>query len=416
NREKQAAFDKKANRVSREYCVDRYLRGVHRTEHPLEPIVETLRADLPPRPDSDEYSLYTFGGPSALREFKLKDLLPNTKFALQWDCLADLSEREITTEDVEADLKARREQIERKVLEWRADVERKLVDNFESGVKVANEDVVLTVKGSTELTENIARDLRVLLRADTVFKFDPSQSHTSESWHRLDRENSPYYYPNMVTMLYEDFYESTDSSADSLVGRDIDLAGFQRNTEVEKIVKLLLKDLGMSDATRVELRVMQSRFVCGRCIDQAPKTWDDIVTHYIKAPEIWEENKDSQGIYLVRHPVVYRDVHEFESTINHKPLIRLVTKEEAHSMRMLSSINPPTWPNCLLCRGTGRGCCRSAPEDMMIHLQDVHSVASPVEGVHYGVADHEFLCEEWCKKWDAFFDSQASGCTFPTAS
>ncbi|KAG8744071.1 hypothetical protein FRC10_010856 [Ceratobasidium sp. 414] len=371
NREKQAAFDKKANRVSRRYCVDRYLEGMQRLEHPLEPIAETLRAELPPRSDSDEFDFSNLGGPGELHEYRLKNLLPNTKFALQWDCLADLSEREIATEDVEAELKARREQIEQRVLEWRVGVERQLVDKFESGVEVSNEDVVLTVKGSTELAENLSRDLRILLRADTVFKLDLSQSDTYESWHRPKRENSPYYYPNLVTMLYQDFYESIDSTADPLVGRDIDLTGFQRNTEAEKIVKLLLKDLGMSDVTRIELQVMQSRFVCGRCIDKAPKTWDEIVTHYIRAPELWEQNKDVRDVYLTRHPVVYRDVHQLESTIDYKPLIRFPIKEVAHSLRIPNCINSPTRPSCFLCLGTGRGYHCSVPGDVMVHLQDV---------------------------------------------
>ncbi|KAG9087440.1 hypothetical protein FRC06_002540 [Ceratobasidium sp. 370] len=277
NREKRAAFDKKANRASRRTCVDKYLKRMQRTEHPLEPIIDSLRAELPPRSDPDEYTLYTLGGPAELREYRLKNLLPNTKFALGWECLADLSDREIPIEEVEAELKARKEQIEQKVLEWRVGVERQLVDKFKDGAGVTDEDVALTVKGDIELTKNISQDLRMLLRADTVFKLDHVQSDTYESWLRPEHENSPYYYPNLVTMLYRGFYDSAYCTPESQVGRDIDLGGFQRNAEVERIVKLLLKDLGMVDATRVELQVMQSRFVCGRCIDKVPKTWDGVV-------------------------------------------------------------------------------------------------------------------------------------------
>ncbi|KAG8693003.1 hypothetical protein FRC08_009382 [Ceratobasidium sp. 394] len=410
NREKQAEFDRKSNRVSRRYCVDKYLKGLEPTEHPLKSIVNTLRVELPPCSDLDDFTLYSFGGPVELREFRLKGLSPNTKFALQWDCLADLSDREIATEEVEVELKARGEQIEQKVLEWRTGVERQLVDKFESGAGVANKDITLKVKGGTELTENISRDLRILLRADTVFKLDHSQSDTYESWHRPDRENSPYYYPHLVTMLYKGFYESAYSTPESLIGRDIDLAGFQRNSEVEKIVKLLLKDLEMMDATRVELRVMQSRFVCGRCIDKEPKTWDEIITHYIKAPEVWTENKDKRGIYPIRHPITYRDVHDLESKVNSKPLVRLLTKEEAQNMRMPGSLIPPTWPSCILCRVSGRYGCRLEVEEMIMHLQDVHDVPSPIEGTHYRTLEPGFSSEELCKIWDAFCDSQASEC------
>ncbi|KAG8790869.1 hypothetical protein FRC12_010793 [Ceratobasidium sp. 428] len=272
NREKQSAVTKRWELLARLRCVDEHVQATRHIEHPLEPIVAALKMELPPSPELDEFNIHAYGGPIELREYKLKNYIPSTRLALTWDCLNSLSEREITTEEMKSELEVRKDQIEQTVLEWRADTERRLTEEIWGAAGLADGDTALVVKGSTELTKGISRDLRLLLRADTVFKYSLRQES--------DGENSPLYYPVLITQLYDRFYEYDwdfeDASAH--VDYNLDLREYERNVEVEKILKLLLADLGMPDVTRLELQVVQSRFLCGRCIDKIPKTWDQMVS------------------------------------------------------------------------------------------------------------------------------------------
>ncbi|KAG9128586.1 hypothetical protein FRC07_000019 [Ceratobasidium sp. 392] len=408
NRERKTAFDKRERRSIRRRRVHSYLQELQHTGHPLEHIVAAFRDELATSSELDEFTLRIYGGLRELYDYRLKDFLPNTRLALDWDCLADLSDREITIEEVEAELKARKAQIEQKLLEWRAGVEQKLVERFQDGAEVTDTDVILTVKGSTELTQNISRGLRLLLRADTVFE---RKNPEDTGIRQPELEDIPRYYPRLIAMLYEGFYENPWSPPESTASRasqDIDLTKFRRNTKIEGIVKSLLVDLGMPNVTRLELQVMKSRFVCGRCIDKTPKTWDEVVSHYAEQPKIWELFKDKQLSCPVRYPIEFQDVHDLESTTNSKPLVRLLTTQEVEDLGKLKNDPLADRRKCYLCRVTGRASCWLDGDDMKMHLLDVHGVINSLEGIHYYRLDHGVFTEEWAEMWDAFHDSQSS--------
>ncbi|KAG8738314.1 hypothetical protein FRC10_006985 [Ceratobasidium sp. 414] len=121
NRVKLSAYDKSAGRVARRECVHEFLGRMRRIEHPLEPIFNLLWDQLPAISGLDSV---VYGGPVEIRDYQLEHLVPNTYFALTWDCLADLGEREITVEEVEAELAVRKDLIQAKLWEWRGGVER----------------------------------------------------------------------------------------------------------------------------------------------------------------------------------------------------------------------------------------------------------------------------------------------------
>ncbi|KAG9092251.1 hypothetical protein FS749_015893 [Ceratobasidium sp. UAMH 11750] len=410
NRLKLSAYDKQAGRIARRKCVHEFLGRMERAEAPLEPIFQSLWDQLPaPSGLGNGY-----GDPIEIRDYKLELLIPNTYFALTWNCLVDLSERDIAVEEVKAELEVRKELIQDKLWEWRGRIEQQLVEMSESGTNGA---AILTVNGSTEMTEHLPQDLRRLLRADTVFKLNnPRPQGPPYDRLRPQHESSPYYYPRLVTGLYTYFseYIMVDEPKRRPIERDVDLGGFRRNAEVEKIVKLLLRDLGMPDATRLELMVKRSMFVCGRCTEKKLMTWDEIVEHYIQAPKDWEREKDPRIYLPIRYIIMYRNVHELESRVNLKPLVRLLTKEEAHETHKPKHWD--RWPSCFLCGVTGRRYCRFDAGDMVIHLRDVHDIYNPAEGVHYGKAERCAPDAEWCKLWDMFHSAQGSGLATASAS
>ncbi|KAG9128585.1 hypothetical protein FRC07_000018 [Ceratobasidium sp. 392] len=419
NRERHISHGIMVRRLKRRRIVHEVLRKMLNTERPLEFIVSALGAELPPPPgpggiSSDLSDSSDSPDPDDfLRYFELGNPFPNTSLALTWDCLVDFDEEEIPVNELKAELEARTDQVRQKVQEWRVGIERQLAEQYESGVENAQENITVTVGGSTELTAHLSRDLRLLLRADTVFKEIRSLRPNIRSLlGLLSPEESPYFYPDLVSDRRELFVESEHLAEYRFrPAHDVELVSYRRDPEIERIIKELLWSLGMPDVTRIELQVLGARFTCGRCLDKRPKSWDRTVKHYIRVAKLWEILKDKQGKHPTRHPVVYQNVHDFEWTENTKPPVRLLTPEEA-----TNSAKPPTSlrltsPTCLPCEGTGRQVLHLEMADMLVHLQDVHDVEDPVRGIHYGNLDLGSPNPEWHQRWDWYYDAQESGST-----
>ncbi|KAG8707676.1 hypothetical protein FRC08_000362 [Ceratobasidium sp. 394] len=148
NRERHIAHGKLVRQIQRREHIHKFLLRLKNAEHPLEPIVDPLGAELPPHGSDDSDSF------DSVRYFELGNPFPNTSFALAWDCLADLSEREIPVEEVQAELEARTAQIRQKVLEWKSGVEQKLGEKYKNGAEGVRQDVVVTASISCVLPKS----------------------------------------------------------------------------------------------------------------------------------------------------------------------------------------------------------------------------------------------------------------------
>ncbi|KAG9128582.1 hypothetical protein FRC07_000015 [Ceratobasidium sp. 392] len=361
NRERHNA---QARRLGRCHRVDQFLQEIESAQRPLRSIFEFLGV----RQFSNWDDPFSSNNLSDTVMFGIP--FPSTGIALKWDCLADLSEREITIDEVSVELDARRSWIESKILEWRADIERRLVRRFNDGARRLDDTgVTLTVGGSTELTAHLSGDQRLLLRADTIFTEPnvPSRVYIG-GWHKPQDRSLPYYYPSLEFDLGEVYLSD---SAPEDIEQDIYFSQYQRHTKMEEVVKPLLNDLGMPDVARIELKVMKPRFVCGRCVGKRPLSWDHMVDHFMAELEYWNEYKDRNTLHPIRHPIVYKNVHDLEAKNNPKRLVELITEQEAHSL-----LHQPYDPSllysfCLICHAKGRKYRQLNPDEMAMHQRDV---------------------------------------------
>ncbi|KAG8709918.1 hypothetical protein FRC08_017889, partial [Ceratobasidium sp. 394] len=380
NREWKIECDRHTRQIERRDCIGRFLREMKRTGHPFQCIIEVLGVAPALTFNSD--------GPKVpalpKSQFELTNPFPKAHTALKWDCLNDLPEVEMTIEELGARLEERRAGIEVKVAEWRVAVEQQLVDKLDLGVN-APDEATLVVKGSTDLTAHLSHNARILLRADSVFKrvnLDPHSNPRSSY--------APRYYPDIIT-------PSTSFLAN--FGLETNLDEYERAVEAERIIKALLGQLGMPNITLAELELGNHWFFCERCIDRKPKTWKGLVEHYIVQHKFWNEQKDIQSKYPVRHPILYRNVHDPESADISKPLVRLY--EEGEIDQLLARVNsaptgdPKSRPRCHICRCTGRTGVRLTQGDMLVHLQDVHGVTEALEGLHYGMECYLSQGDKW---------------------
>ncbi|KAF8597245.1 hypothetical protein BDV93DRAFT_562495 [Ceratobasidium sp. AG-I] len=330
-----------------------------------------------------------------------------------------MGEMEISLERVEELFNERREQIDRCILDWREGLEKRLVEIFAAGFKAAgpetaveaieavegrdSEDIdekpIVKVKDSTDSTKDLSRNSRLLLRADTIFREKNNSSF-------YDGFSTPCHYPGIV---------ASEDSFQEYVGRKyyyhpkVDVDKYVRHTEAENVVKKMLAEMQMPDVAHMELDIMKRRFACGRCTEKAPMSWGRLVIHYMQRQRQWERDVKATGKGPVRHPVIFRNVHDVEWTTSPKPLVRILTVEESSRLESL----PFEYSNrvrCMLCTCTGRYCI-DLVDGMVAHIQDVHDVAEPIEGLFYqkdmDYSSNDISADEWRKEWDEFHDAQA---------
>ncbi|KAG9128583.1 hypothetical protein FRC07_000016 [Ceratobasidium sp. 392] len=411
NQERNIIYEKKKQRLKRRARVDKFLMHMKYTSHPFEPVFEALGVPIPPPPDLEDCS-------GMFRLFALADERPETpnpfpkpQTALEWDCLHDLSEVEMSIEEVETKLEERKAEIERKALEWRTSVERRLVEIFESGAGEASENVVVKVKDSTEPTSQLPRSTCLLLRADTLFKGKGPRTHPSRLWYQAPK---PCYYPNLVSCTTDGLDESM-SRPGSYYTPETDLDQYIRDTEAEGIVKRLLLELAMPDVTHIELQVLRARFICGRCADGKPRTWAEMANsymqrHYMEEFMYWDLQNVGAHSLSVRHLVLVQHPHSLEPTTDPKPLIRLMPEDEATQLKKVAEAEErKARPYCYLCEATGRRNQRMTSDRMLAHMQEVHDVTEPVHGVYYGADVHRGSENAWREEWDAFHDARVDG-------
>ncbi|KAG8704879.1 hypothetical protein FRC08_001998 [Ceratobasidium sp. 394] len=278
------------------------------------------------------------------------------------------------------------------LLGWRAELEQCLVELFQSGTGDSG-DVILTVKGDTDLTAHLSANTRFLLRADTIFKHLPTSS----------THPFPWFYPGLLSLpsdnrfTYQAIYgyEIQDSRTHRLV-KDINEWG--QYSEAQTAARSILKELNMPDVTHFELLALGERFTCERCPHKRHCTWNSIIHHYLCEHDNWKRQRDDPRIAAMRHPITYRNTHDLNLP---ERLVQLQEKVPSADKSVCREKE-----GCRLCSLALGIQLRCDLDDLAIHLLEVHDVVNPVEGLHYGCDDLDD--QEWCAKWDAFYDAHGS--------
>ncbi|KAF8597247.1 hypothetical protein BDV93DRAFT_527545 [Ceratobasidium sp. AG-I] len=431
NRVYRLAREKKQRRIDRRGRLYNLIVDISDNVHPFSAAIEVLApgqgAGVTSTPQSSDSHL----APKPGQRLNVANPFPQTAIAFEWECLKDLGETEISLERVEELFNERREQIDRYILDWREDLEEQLVEIFHAGVATAvqgalveeDESVeafdgeesiaepIVKVKDSTDSTKDLSRNTRLLLRADTIFRVNllGSNQHNDNSlFHGGGTDvSTPCYYPGIISE-YDSFHEYMEFEFPPPPPVNVNI--YLRHTEAENIVKKMLAEMQMPDVAYMELDAMKRRFVCGRCTEKKPTTWDGLVIHYMQRQRQWNKNLNATSGGPIQHPVVFRNVHDVEWTTNPKPLVRILTEEES-SQRAPRLFDYSNLVRCMLCTGTGRDFSDYVP-DVVAHIQDVHDIAEPTEGLYYkstrgASAVTDILGDKWRQEWDEFHDARA---------
>ncbi|KAG9079259.1 hypothetical protein FRC06_007860 [Ceratobasidium sp. 370] len=279
----------------------------------------------------------------------------------------------------------------RYIQNWREEGERELVQWWKSDFESPDHELVdpiVKVKGSTSATERLPIDLRLLLRADTIFSLQKAGGLGFQG----SMLHYPYYYKNPTGCPYPQAPSSMNSTR------------IYRHLEAERVVKALLRDLNMPDIAYIELLVIGALFACGRCHDRRPKKWHELVNHYRQEVHSWGKLQAREPLFKTKSPITFRNIHDLSTSSISKSLARRLTKGEAIDANNSYLLNSSRHVACILCcnyqlRPTIKGRLQ-----LQSHMKDVHCVTEYVKGLHYistsAIEDFGSWGKQWHENWD----------------
>jgi hypothetical protein len=266
NRAARLEREKSVRKQSRKERLDRFLTEIKAARAPI--IDVTIRTPaVPPAPSSgDEHS------PIAVKHV---GVFPDIADALEWPVVKNLHETDVPVAEMETQLEEHRAEIGTELNDWISRVESRVAKLL----RIAREaddltpeapDLTLPVEeGSTaNLLQDVSADLKLLLRADSLFESTRSASLP------------PLAYDAMIASGYGHTYDPLRGMRASKT--PLDFTKFKCHTGAQTAARALLEDLGKPDATYLEMRSPGQRYACGRCHDGAAKTWEEIVGSFTR--------------------------------------------------------------------------------------------------------------------------------------
>ncbi|CAE6437519.1 unnamed protein product [Rhizoctonia solani] len=270
--------------------------------------------------------------------------LPANRFVLKWPPIEELLNQNKPTEQFQLELKSKQDHLEGQLGGWRTNLEAALVKALPeafSPVETQSTQYKLEARvrseGSEKLNDNLSADLRTLLRADVIYKYD----------------HKPVYYPDAFTSWAINAQTPIYDSASCTVA------------------KAILKALQHPNASYLEMRALGPSFVCGRCTsDPNYLNWEEIVSHFVYEHERWKfgsrwnerYREEGGGTTLV----FTHDIND-----SSKPLVHLVAEAD----RITSPASPET--ECKVCLSIGQHYRTGVPH-IAKHMQATHLIESAV--------------------------------------
>ncbi|KAF8593386.1 hypothetical protein BDV93DRAFT_612251 [Ceratobasidium sp. AG-I] len=105
--------------------------------------------------------------------------------------------------------------------------------------------------------------------------------------------------------------------------------------------------------------------------------------HHITETWYWKDREVPRGKHATRHPVVYRYVRDFAPVAVSKPLVRIIPTREEIAMNTVPNVPAKDRYHYQLRYYTGR-VQRAGIDKLRRHMQDVHEITEPTEGLYHG--------------------------------
>jgi hypothetical protein len=240
-------------------------------------LLAKIKSDTPPivqltvlPPTNSASSSTSPGNPTNISHV---GVFPDLADALEWPIVKELYENDTDADQMEAQFEERRAEINILIGEWKLKVETHMADLLRQGREsdgIKGEVIkptLIVAEKDTDPFADVSENVRLLLRADSFFH--PTKATTT---------GPPLVYDAAVAAGYSYNYSTVHPMKPHK--QALDLTRFHRYEEAQDAARILLETMDKPDACYLELRSVGQRYICGRCHDNSPKTWEEMVRSY----------------------------------------------------------------------------------------------------------------------------------------
>ncbi|KAG8681721.1 hypothetical protein FRC11_000741 [Ceratobasidium sp. 423] len=310
----------------------------------------------PHSPDSKEPTSVSYEPP-----------FPSFSHRLKYPIILDLHDTDRPVAEMEAKFEQHREEIEGYITEWRNHVQSHFIKLAREGPKVGKK-----VLQSTSIVRNnksdpfakLSDDVKRLLRADSFFN--------TTSLLGLGRPLS--YGPILRTEALSEALGFTAAASSSALPN---LDHIRWDPEANKAARELLTSVGKSNASYLEM-TDKPIYACGRCHDTKPKTWEQMVEHYVDQKRQYE--RVQEDIRSSDSKVTYNNIHDPKRQ----------TKQPLFGYAGVQPTDEPEPFECRVCPKSPiyQEVIASDPQ-ILRHFLDVHGIADPEPHEQYGPLEED---------------------------
>ncbi|CCO36450.1 hypothetical protein BN14_10585 [Rhizoctonia solani AG-1 IB] len=251
------------------------------------------------------------------------------------------------------------------ICDWKSDIHTRMAEmlRIDEGVEGQLLTSRLIVrKDGLDPFRNLSDDLKLLLRADSLFtSVQPNTQKTIIASYDLAVEKIGYR------------FAFRDGMPSNPYKHPVELSRIRVHREARRVARVVLASMGMENACAAELNSAGRRYACARCHESQLLTWEELVSHFVKAQQVVarvHEHPDQ----LEALQVVYRDVHDPE-VFPDRPLVKYAPEQTPLAVPIRT---------CDICSKVPILYDTKGSEDKIItHIQDVHDIAEPKLGTHY---------------------------------
>ncbi|CAE6454578.1 unnamed protein product [Rhizoctonia solani] len=382
NREERLRLERDARKTSRWTRLSQLLMGI-KTQNSSK-----LRFDFQRQVSSSP-------GPKTTTTVFLQAPFPDFTYTLEWPVVKNLYETDSSATEMQTKFEEHQEEIESLITEWQNKIQTHFADLVRDGPEVQGDILQPTTivwANDSDPFAGMSDDLKLLLRADTLF-----------------------YKTTMPLILKRPLAYDTIIRTEGLMGRYNSLSTgltststtpkldhIRLYTEAQEMARSLLADMGKPGASYVEMKGVGTDFTCGRCHVAEPKTWEELVQHYIQQKQLFG-NIQQHASSSSQVGITYNNIHD-PALYTDRPMVKY------YSTTVLEDAGSGT--------GSRQVCqlCEKIPDvnkmvgsksEILGHLRDVHGVAEPKVDEHYA-AQKLFNPGFWLDGYDS--DDSHYGC------
>ncbi|CUA75368.1 Major DNA-binding protein [Rhizoctonia solani] len=339
--------------------------GTCRTPEGLQDLLETVlirdRAQYPPLLKF-EFQKST----GSQQNYNFRDIFPDVEDVLEWPLIQTMNDNDLGVTAFRQKLLEHKDDISNLLTQWREKIRTHMVTLLRTENRTYNPILEPPESSTSDPFIDLSDDFKLLLRADSLFYLARTFSGI-----RL-----PFVYHETVEAGHDAY--CCDRQGLWVGGKKdpLDMDRFRRYSNAQKVARVLLRSIGKPNASFLELEMED--YVCGRCHDIKPRSWGEIVQHYVEQKRTFMRIQESAP-KLAKKGITYNNVHDAEFDED-QPLIRILEPR-------ISDKKVVPLRECNLCIKKPIALELVASENKLLrHLLEVHDIAEPELGVDYDIS------------------------------